>query len=190
MRWILAFALLAGALALDPASSPLQAGTSPEGRGASGGEGRVKGASADQPNVLFIAVDDLNDWIGCLGGHPDAKTPHLDKLAARGVLFTRAYCAAPACNPSRAAIMTGIRPSSSGVYHNNQPWRPVMKDAVTMGEHFRASGYKVCAGGKIYHGGAGDESLWDEYVRPPAAAKGERTTAPTGFGNLDWGPLK
>jgi arylsulfatase A-like enzyme len=63
----------------------------------------------DRPNVLFIAVDDMNDWIGCLGGHPDTKTPHLDALAARGVLFTTAHCAAPLCNPSRAALMTGLR---------------------------------------------------------------------------------
>jgi len=81
------------------------------------------------PNVLFIAVDDLNDWIGCLGGHPDTITPNLDRLAERGVLFTNAFCAAPACNPSRAAVMTGIRPSTSGVYLNSQPWRPAMPDA-------------------------------------------------------------
>ena len=69
-------------------------------------------AAADKPNVLFIAVDDLNDWIGCLGGHPDSKTPNIDRLAARGVNFTRAYCAAPACNPSRAALLSGRRPST------------------------------------------------------------------------------
>src|SRR6185436_10520960 len=71
-------------------------------------------------NVLFIAVDDLNDWIGCLGGHPDTKTPNFDRLAKKGVLFTKAYCAAPLCNPSRAALMTGLRPSATGVYDNNQ----------------------------------------------------------------------
>jgi len=58
----------------------------------------------EKPNVLFIAVDDLNDWIGCLGGHPDAKTPNLDRLASRSTLFTRAYCNAPACNPSRGSL--------------------------------------------------------------------------------------
>ena len=63
--------------------------------------------AAAKPNVLFIAVDDLNDWIGCLGGHPQALTPNMDRLAKRGVLFTNAHCAAPACNPSRAAVFSG-----------------------------------------------------------------------------------
>ena len=119
------------------------------------GEALLLTAAAERkPNVLFIAIDDLNDWVGCLGGHPDVKTPHLDRLAARGVLFTKAYCAAPACNPSRAALMTGIRPSTSGVYLNPQPWRqsPVLKTAVTIPQHFMAHGYRALGSGKIYHG--------------------------------------
>src|SRR5262245_14632582 len=80
-------------------------------------------APAKRPNVLFIAVDDLNHWVGHLGRNPQAKTPNIDRLAARGVTFTRAYCAAPACNPSRAALLSGLRPSTSGVYHNpDDPW--------------------------------------------------------------------
>ena len=72
-----------------------------------------------RPNILFIAVDDLNDWTNCLGGCPSPiRTPNLDRLAASGVLFTAAYCAAPACGPSRAAVMTGLRPSTTGVYFN------------------------------------------------------------------------
>ena len=74
----------------------------------------VNPAAAERPNVLFIALDDLNDWIGCLGGHPQAKTPNLDRLAASGVLFDNAHCPAPACNPSRTAIFTGISPHVSG----------------------------------------------------------------------------
>lgn len=109
----------------------------------------IDAAEAKQPNVLFIAVDDLNDWISCLGGHPDCKTPNIDRLASRGVLFTNAHCAAPACNPSRAALMTGVRPSSSGVYLNSQPWRPVMPDAVTLPQHFRNNGYEAIGSGKI-----------------------------------------
>ena len=102
-----------------------------------------------KPNVLFIAIDDLNDWTSCLGGHPGARTPNLDRLAGRGVLFTNAHCAAPLCNPSRAAPLTGRRPSSSGVYTNNQPFRksPVLKDAVTLPQHFMANGYRATGGG-------------------------------------------
>src|SRR5881396_2451971 len=73
-------------------------------------------APAKRPNVLFLAVDDLNDWVGCLGGHPQVKTPHLDRLAKRGTLFTNAHCQAPLCNPSRASLLTGLRPSTTGVY--------------------------------------------------------------------------
>src|SRR5688500_13737340 len=118
--------------------------------------GAPAAAGERKPNVLFIAVDDLNDWIGALDGYAVVKTPNLDRLAKRALVFERAYCAAPACNPSRAALMTGRLPSSSGVYHNNQPWRPVMPDVVTLPQHFRANGYSVAAGGKIYHGGFND----------------------------------
>ena len=120
----------------------------------------------ERPNVLFIAIDDLNDWIGCLGGHPDAKTPNLDRLARRGVLFTSAHCSAPACNPSRAALMTGILPSTSGVYRNPDPWRTLMPDVITLNQHFRANGYKAMGRGKIYHGSQPDTGpgAWDEFI--------------------------
>ncbi|MHC4545790.1 MAG: twin-arginine translocation signal domain-containing protein, partial [Planctomycetota bacterium] len=116
---------------------------------ASVSQGRVS-EQAKRPNVLFIAIDDLNDWVGCLGGHPDVRTPNLDKLAQRGVLFTNAQCSAPACNPSRASLMTGILPSTSGVYKNPHPWRksPVLSDAATLPQHFMAHGYRVVGGGK------------------------------------------
>ena len=71
-----------------------------------------------KPNILFIAVDDLNDWVDVLGGHPQAKTPNIDAFAKQGVLFEEAYCAAPLCSPSRTAIMTGLRPSTTGIYGN------------------------------------------------------------------------
>ncbi len=147
------------------------------------------------PNVLFIAVDDLNDWTGCLGGHPDVKTPHLDALAARGVLFRNAHCPAPLCNASRAALMTGIRPSTSGIYTNDQPWRksPVLKDAVTLPQHFMAHGYKAMASGKIYHGGFPDPASWQEYwpsqenniPKSPELKK----IMPGGSAHFNWGPL-
>ena len=79
----------------------------------------VNAHAAPKPNVLFIAVDDLNDWIGCIGGHPQALTPNMDRLAKRGVLFTNAHCAAPACNPSRAAVFSGLMPARTGVWSNN-----------------------------------------------------------------------
>src|SRR4051794_34105774 len=85
---------------------------------------KAAGGQAKRPNILFIAIDDLNDWVGVLGGHPQAYTPNLDRLAKRGCLFTRAYCPAPLCNPSRTALLTGLRPSTTGVYHNSQLWRP------------------------------------------------------------------
>src|SRR6187431_3484662 len=76
------------------------------------------------PNVLFIAIDDLNHWVGHLGRNPQTKTPNIDRLAKMGVTFTKAYCTAPACNPSRASLMSGQRPSTTGCYNNGQNWRP------------------------------------------------------------------
>src|SRR4030095_16539118 len=81
-------------------------------------------AADTRPNVLFIVVDDLNHWVGHLGRNPQVKTPNIDRLAKRGVTFTRAYCAAPVCNPSRTAIMSGMRPGTTGVYHNPIDYRP------------------------------------------------------------------
>ncbi len=155
-------------------------------------------SAAARQNVLFIAIDDLNDWIGCLGGHPDVKTPNLDRLAARGVLFNNAYCAAPVCNPSRAALMTGIRPSTSGVYDNSQPFRkaPTGKDAVTLAQHFRAHGYDVTGGGKIFHGAYPDPVSWREYF-PNQVQNKPSDPVPAdlpvnGIPNaaqFDWGPV-
>lgn len=110
------------------------------------------GASA-KPNVLLIAIDDLNDWVGCLGGHPDARSPNIDRLAKRGMLFTNAHCQAPICNPSRASIMYGLRPSSSGIYDNAPtPWTvSALKQHVTLPRHFAAHGYRTLITGKIYH---------------------------------------
>lgn len=121
--------------------------------------------SAQKPNVLFISVDDLNDWIGCLDGHPQAKTPHLDRLAASGVLFNNAHCPAPACNPSRGAIMTGISPHVSGLYDNRQKMRECMPDAELMPRYFSRHGYWSAGSGKILHYFI-DAGSWDEYYPP------------------------
>lgn len=152
----------------------------------------------DRPNVLFLAIDDLNDWVGCLGGHPDVKTPHLDRLAQRGVLFTNAHCSAPACNPSRASLMTGILPSTSGVYHNPNPWRqsPVLKDATTIPQHFMAHGYRAVGGGKIYHGAFPDPASWHDYFpdqqrnKPPDPMPDSRPlNGIPRTAHFDWGPV-
>ena len=115
-----------------------------------------------RPNVLFIAMDDLNDWIGCLGGHPQTITPNLDRLAASGVLFTNAHCPGAACNPSRTAIMTGRSPHRSGLYENGQKMREVLPDAELLPQHFRNHGYRASGSGKLLHYFI-DARSWDEY---------------------------
>jgi len=115
-----------------------------------------------KPNVLFIAVDDLNDWIGCLGGHPQALTPNMDRLAARGVLFTNAHCAAPACNPSRAAVFSGLMPDKTGVWSNKSGSIAKRKpDAVLLPTPFNEAGYLTLGTGKLLH--SGGHSAFGEY---------------------------
>lgn len=112
--------------------------------------------SGEPPNVLFIAIDDLNDWAGCLKTHPNAKTPNIDALAARGTLFTNAHCQAPICGPSRASLLSGKYPHSTGVYQ--QPARPgLQSDAENfkgqlLPEYFAKHGYATYGVGKITHG--------------------------------------
>ncbi len=135
----------------------------------------VTAAEKPRPNVLFIAVDDLNDYISPLGGHPQALTPNLERLAKMGVTFTKANCAAPASSPSRAATMTGVSPHRSDYIENEWDlmpvWRakPAYKGVATMEEWFRNNGYTSMASGKIYHalqwwpGSHADPSTWDRY---------------------------
>jgi arylsulfatase A-like enzyme len=120
--------------------------------------------AAKKPNILFIAIDDLRDWVGYLG-HQQARTPHLDRLSARGVAFTRGYCASPCCNPSRTALLSGLRPGASGVYNNNDDWRQIIPAEIpTLPLHFKNHGYYVAGAGKIYHGGLNRLSDWDDYL--------------------------
>ena len=122
------------------------------------------GERIDRPNVLFLILDDMNDWAGCLGGHPDARTPNIDRLAERGVLFTNAQCTSPICGPSRAAVLTGMRPETTGVYHNRGRYSSYVPNAVAFPRHFRINGYHVMGGGKINHGlGEHEPENWDEY---------------------------
>ncbi len=126
-------------------------------------------AADSRPNVLFIAMDDLNDWIGCLGGHPQTITPNLDRLAASGVLFTNAHCPAPACNPCRSAIFTGRAPNVSGLYDNRQKMREIMPDDTIIPQYFRDHGYRAAGSGKLLHYFI-DAASWDEYF-PKAEAE-------------------
>ena len=108
----------------------------------------------DRPNILLISIDDLNDWVGCLGGHPQAKTPNIDRLAKRGTLFTNAHCQSPVCNPSRASMMTGRYPHSTGIYFLSPDLSkaPVLAGVQTMPQSFEKHGYQTLAVGKIFHG--------------------------------------
>lgn len=119
-------------------------------------------SATEKPNVLFIAVDDLNDWIGCLGGHPQTKTPNLDRLAASGVLFRNAYCPAASCNPSRTAIFSGLPPHQSGLYQNLQKLRDVLPQAELMPRYFSRHGYWSAGSGKLLHYLI-DPPSWDDY---------------------------
>jgi len=122
--------------------------------------------SKDPYNFLFIAIDDLNDWTGFLGGHPQTKTPNMDRLAKQGVVFERAYCAASVCNPSRASLLTGYRPSTTGIYNNNHYLRDseVLKDVLTLPQWLAKNGYYTMARGKIFHSANGmwsDQQSWN-----------------------------
>jgi arylsulfatase A-like enzyme len=152
-----------------------------------------------KPNVLFIAIDDLRDWVGFLGDK-QVKTPNLDKLAARGMIFTRNYCAAPVCNPSRTALMSGLRPGASGVYENNADWRksPAAK-VPNLTQHFMANDYDVRGSGKIYHGSYPPPAdYWHDFspggITGDAKKGGNKSAkkpqdSSWGYGNFTFGPL-
>lgn len=118
-----------------------------------------------RPNVLMIVVDDMNDWVGCLGGHPQIRTPNIDRLAQRGVLFTNAHAPAPVCNPSRVSVLTGRNPASTGIYGNEVVWHDVLPGITSLPGHFKAHGYYVVGGGKVNHHmpGFNRSSDWQEY---------------------------
>ena len=120
-------------------------------------------SAVDRPNVLLISIDDLNDWTGCLGGHPQAKTPNIDRLADRGTLFSNAHCQSPVCNPSRASMQTGRYPHSSGIYFLSPDLKeaPKLEGLDTIPERFAKHGYQTLAAGKIFH--RGDQRFFQEY---------------------------
>lgn len=130
----------------------------------SGGRGHcAEIKSGGHPNILFIAIDDLNDWVRCLSGHPQALTPNIDHLAERGVLFTNAHCNAPVCNASRCALWTGLAPWTTGVYHNEQDWRAATEGMPNLPLWLRERGYYTASVGKAHHHLYGqDGGEWDE----------------------------
>ena len=156
-------------------------------------------ASRKRPNVLFIAIDDMNDWTTLFDKANPIKTPNLERLARRGMFFNRAYCASPACCPSRAAIMTGIRPHNSGVYDNNNAWAKMMPDATTLSRYFMKNGYETYGAGKIFHHGATGNDIpgkpsFEKFkrmlpARRPKSGKNHNgyTKGPLGRVWFDWG---
>ena len=112
--------------------------------------------AGDRPNVLVIVCDDLNDSMEGLGGHPQAQTPNLSRLAAEGIKFSNAHSAAPICGPSRASLWTGIYPHHSGLYGHSQDrnqWHnnPVLKNCKPLFQHFADEGYRIFGAGKLFH---------------------------------------
>lgn len=126
------------------------------------GSGAGRAGAADCPNVLLICVDDLKPLLGCYGD-PQAKTPHIDRLASRGTLFQAAYCNQAVCAPSRNSLMTGLRPQTLGVYDLATHFRLARPNAITVGQHFQAHGYHTASLGKIFHTGhsnSDDAATW------------------------------
>lgn len=141
----------------------------------------------DRPskNVLFIAVDDLNHWCGYTKRNKQVKTPNIDRLSKMGVSFTNAHCAAPACNASRAAVLSGLRPSTSGCYTNKHFWQKYIPKGISLNVTFKEAGYHVMGVGKIFHKHTLDTlytSEWDEYA--------SISKNPTGGATADQGYLE
>ena len=134
--------------------------------------------AAERPNVLFIAVDDLNHWVSYTGRNEQCRTPNIDRLSRMGVSFSNAHCAAPACEPSRAALFSGMRPGSTGCYLNGDNWKNHVPEGISLNATFRKSGYYVAGMGKTYHSTAASgkkgayASEWDDYPPLPKSSTG------------------
>ncbi|WP_379019970.1 sulfatase [Parapedobacter deserti] len=152
----------------------------------------------NRPNVLFIAVDDLNDWITLFDSDNPIRTPHIERLAAKGVFFTHAYCSSPACNPSRASLLTGKRPHKTGIYGNKSDWRRALPDTETIQQYFMKHGYYSAGAGKIFHhhwdGAFHDTASFDDFQPmpdsyPDSPIPAEKLNGFEWYGskNTDWG---
>lgn len=153
------------------------------------------------PNVLFISIDDLNDWVEPLAGHTQTLTPHLNQFAKEAVNFSKNYCPSPGCNPSRSALLTGLHTYTSGMYSNYQEWRkvPKLQTVNTIGQHFRNNGYYTAGAGKIFHYTQVDTLGWDAYypsIKKPMPDDNFPATRPANmprfkymYGMFDWAGL-
>jgi iduronate 2-sulfatase len=126
-------------------------------------------------NVVFIVVDDLNTTLGCYG-HPTVKTPNIDKLASKGILFRNAYCNFAVCNPSRSSFLTGLRPETLGILDNRSPLREILGDRITLPALFRQNGYHTINIGKVFNGPTDENDLnaWDEEYHYGATELGKQ----------------
>ena len=165
--------------------------------GITAGVSAAEPSSPRPPNVLFIAIDDLNDWVEPLGGHPQVKTPNFNRLAQRGTTFLNAHCQSSICNPSRASLLTGLRPSTTGIYGLLPGHRDVAitRDVVTLPQAFQRAGYHAYAAGKIYHESAltpeQRKAEFPERAALPARAMPKQRFA-QGYPHepgMDWGPF-
>lgn len=151
-------------------------------------------AENNPPNILFISIDDLNDWLGCYGGHPQVQTPHIDGLAKRGVLFSNAHCQAPICNPSRVSMFLGKLPSTTGMYFLGPNFRTVepTKSDETFFQTMRRHGYHISTRGKIFHGAA-DAASFDHIEKATGWRRGNkkvRYKLPKSHPLWDWGQVE
>jgi len=148
----------------------------------------------EQMNIVMISVDDLNDWIGVLGGHPQAKTPGMDHLASKGVLFANAQCQSPVCNPSRASLMSSLYPSTSGIYFLSPDLgeSPVAQKNVLLPRRFENEGYDVSGVGKLFHGNQ-NKKYWPNWVTFGGASyprQKPKLSSYPGHRLWDWGVVK
>ncbi len=149
-----------------------------------------------KPNILFIVIDDMNDWTTVFDQGNPIKTPHIEQLAKRGAFFSLAYCSSPACNPSRSSVLTGTRPHKTGIYGNSSDWRSALPGRNTLQKFFKNHGYFVGGSGKIYHHHNNwafhDNAAFHEYlmmsINEPYPDKKLNGLDWYGSRNTDWGP--